>query len=124
MSQKQTSDDVDDFLIGGPKLVTACYLGGAMHFSRRTRTSEIFGCCGATSGLVTFWVRQALSDSYDCDSVVFPALFNYRPYIELALKASIEEYGDFAGVSIDKRDHDLRTLSCTKREDRVNARRV
>jgi hypothetical protein len=54
--------------------------------------------------------EQALSDNYDRPSLIFPALFNYRHYIELALKDSIETHGDFAGVSLEAKDHGLPKL--------------
>jgi hypothetical protein len=56
-------------------------------------------------------IQHALAERVDRDSLVFPALFNYRHYIELALKAIIEEHGAFAGVSFGKkRDHKLPDL--------------
>jgi hypothetical protein len=55
-------------------------------------------------------IEQALSDNYDCPGLVFPALFNYRHYIELALKDAIEKYGNFAGVSLESKDHSLPKL--------------
>lgn len=55
-------------------------------------------------------VQQALSDRADRDNLVFPALFNYRHYIELALKAIIEERGAFAGVALGTKDHRLPDL--------------
>ncbi len=55
-------------------------------------------------------IQQALSDRSDCRNLVFPALFNYRHYIELALKAVIEEHGSFAGVTLGSRDHRLPDL--------------
>lgn len=56
-------------------------------------------------------IQAALSERYDRDSLVFPALFNYRHYIELALKAIIEDHGAFAGVSLGlKKTHKLPKL--------------
>ena len=55
-------------------------------------------------------VQQALSDRADRDNLVFPALFNYRHYIELALKAIIEKHGAFAGVTLGRKDHGLPDL--------------
>jgi hypothetical protein len=48
-------------------------------------------------------IQTALAERYDRDNLVFPALFNYRHYIELALKAIIEEHGEFAGISLGKK---------------------
>src|SRR6266446_2216394 len=42
-------------------------------------------------------IQNALAERYDRDSLIFPAIFNYRHYIELALKAIIEDHGAFAG---------------------------
>jgi hypothetical protein len=56
-------------------------------------------------------IQNALADPYDRDSLIFPAIFNYRHYIELALKAIIEEHGPFAGVSLGpKKNHKLPEL--------------
>jgi len=55
-------------------------------------------------------IQQALSDKADCNNLVFPALFNYRHYIELALKVTIEEHGPFAGVTLGSKDHRLPEL--------------
>jgi hypothetical protein len=55
-------------------------------------------------------IRQALSDRVDCNNLIFPALFNYRHYVELALKAAIEEYGPFADVKLGAKDHRLPDL--------------
>ncbi len=55
-------------------------------------------------------IQQALSDRADRDNLVFPALFNYRHYIELALKATIESHGPFAGVTLGTKDHRLPDL--------------
>jgi hypothetical protein len=52
-------------------------------------------------------IQRALADPYDRDNLVFPAIFNYRHYIELALKAIIEEHGPFAGVSLGPKNHKL-----------------
>ncbi len=55
-------------------------------------------------------VDQALSDRSDRDSLVFPALFNYRHFVEIALKSVIETHGPAAGVSLDKANHGLLQL--------------
>jgi len=55
-------------------------------------------------------VQSALTERYDRDSLVFPALFNYRHYIELALKAIVEEHGSFAGVALGIKNHKLPEL--------------
>jgi hypothetical protein len=55
-------------------------------------------------------IQNALAERYDRDSLIFPALFNYRHYIELALKAIIEDHGAFAGVSLGSKNHKLPEL--------------
>jgi len=55
-------------------------------------------------------IKQVLSERSDRDNLVFPVLFNYRHYIELALKAIIEEHGPFAGVAPRSNNHRLPVL--------------
>jgi hypothetical protein len=55
-------------------------------------------------------IQSALAERCDRDSLIFPALFNYRHYIELALKAIIEDHGAFAGVSLGSKNHKLPEL--------------
>ena len=55
-------------------------------------------------------VQQALSDRTDSENLVFPALFNYRHFIELALKSIIEKHGPFAGITDFNRNHRLPEL--------------
>ncbi len=55
-------------------------------------------------------VQTALAQRYDRDNLVFPALFNYRHYIELALKATVDEHGGFAGVTLGAKNHKLPEL--------------
>ena len=55
-------------------------------------------------------VECALADRADLLNLLFPALFNYRHYIELALKAIIEEHGAFAGVQLGRKSHRLPEL--------------
>jgi hypothetical protein len=55
-------------------------------------------------------IQIALADPYDRNALVWPAIFNYRHYIELALKAIIEEHGPFAGESLGQKDHKLPEL--------------
>jgi hypothetical protein len=42
--------------------------------------------------------------------LVFPGLFNYRHYIELALKAIVNEHGAFAEVYLESKNHKLPDL--------------
>jgi len=55
-------------------------------------------------------IEHALADRYDRDNLIFPALFSYRHYIELVLKAIIENHGNFAHVSLKKKNHQLSEL--------------
>ncbi len=55
-------------------------------------------------------VQNVMIEHYDRDSLVFPALFNYRHYIELALKAIVEDHGAFAGVALGTKNHKLPEL--------------
>lgn len=55
-------------------------------------------------------VQTALTVRYDRDNLVFPALFNYRHYIELALKSIINDHGSVAGISLNTPNHRLQNL--------------
>jgi hypothetical protein len=56
-------------------------------------------------------IQHALADASEGDNLIWPAVFNYRHYIELALKTIIEEHGPFAGISLGKeRNHKLLEL--------------
>lgn len=55
-------------------------------------------------------IQNALADRSDSKNLVFPALFNYRHYIELALKGIIEKHGVFADVSFGTKNHKLPEL--------------
>jgi hypothetical protein len=55
-------------------------------------------------------VQQALADRIDSANLIFPALFNYRHYLELALKGLIEQFGGRAGESLTDKDHKLPNL--------------
>ncbi|MER2635697.1 MAG: hypothetical protein ABTQ30_17780 [Rhizobiaceae bacterium] len=55
-------------------------------------------------------IQNAMTDPHHRDSLIFPALFSYRHYIELALKATVEEHGNFAGVTLNSKNHKLPEL--------------
>lgn len=55
-------------------------------------------------------IANASTDRSDRFNVIFPALFNYRHYIELALKTLIETHGDYAGVTLGTLNHGLPEL--------------
>ncbi len=55
-------------------------------------------------------IQQALAERSDSKNLVFPALFNYRHYIELALKAIIDKHGKLVGVCLQTKNHKLPDL--------------
>ena len=55
-------------------------------------------------------VQAALTDQYDRRSLVFPAIFSYRHYVELALKALVEDHGSYAAVPLGPKNHKLADL--------------
>ncbi len=55
-------------------------------------------------------VQSAYANRADRPNLIFPALFNYRHYIELALKSFIEEHGHLASVSLGTKNHKLLSL--------------
>lgn len=57
-----------------------------------------------------FMVERACADYHEKDLLVFPIIFNYRHYVELALKSLIAEYGPTVGVEANWKSHDLLVL--------------
>lgn len=55
-------------------------------------------------------IQGALADRADCRNLIFPALFNYRHYVELALKAIVDDHGPFVGISLGQKNHRLPEL--------------
>lgn len=55
-------------------------------------------------------VARVSDDRHDGDALVFPAIFNYRQFIELSLKYLIATYGYTVGVEAEWNTHDLSTL--------------
>lgn len=51
--------------------------------------------------------EHAEHDIVDRHNLVYPAIFCYRHYIELALKECIEDYGNKVGIAPDRRHHGL-----------------
>jgi hypothetical protein len=45
-------------------------------------------------------IQHALADVSEGDNLIWPAIFNYRHYIELALKTLVAEHGPFAGKGL------------------------
>ena len=43
----------------------------------------------------------------ECDSLLYPILFNYRHGLETAMKWTVEQYGGYFGFRLDKKDHNL-----------------
>ena len=52
----------------------------------------------------------ASRDPYARDTMVYPIFFNYRHFIEISLKAFIDEFSEEAGVPVGKKDHRLMPL--------------
>jgi len=44
---------------------------------------------------------------FDRDQLIYPILFNYRHGLEMAMKWTIQHYGELADVAFDKRNHNL-----------------
>jgi hypothetical protein len=55
-------------------------------------------------------VKQAVEDTADRDTLVFPIIFNYRQFLELSLKYLISTYGRTVGVDPIWKSHDLTKL--------------
>jgi hypothetical protein len=55
-------------------------------------------------------IQAALAGQHDQNSLVFPAIFSYRHYIELALKALVEDHGSYAAVLLGPKNHKLTDL--------------
>jgi hypothetical protein len=52
----------------------------------------------------------ASRDPYARDTMVYPIFFNYRHFIEISLKAFIDEFSEEASVPVGKKDHRLMPL--------------
>jgi hypothetical protein len=55
-------------------------------------------------------VERAVQARSDRDALVFPIIFNYRQFIELALKYLIATYGHTVGIDANWKSHDLSVL--------------
>ena len=55
-------------------------------------------------------VEASKDDRYTRDVVVFPAIFNYRQFLELSLKYHLATYGPAVGIEPNWRSHDLARL--------------
>jgi len=55
-------------------------------------------------------IKNALEDPADHHNLVYPIAFCYRHYVELALKAIIEDHGPFVGIILSKKDHAIKDL--------------
>ena len=63
-----------------------------------------------TRGRADLLIQAAASDRAERANLIFPALFNYRHYVELALKYLITEYGSYAAVALGAKGHKLMAL--------------
>jgi len=52
----------------------------------------------------------ASRDRYARDTMVYPIFFNYRHFIEISLKAFIDEFAEEANVTVGKKNHQLMPL--------------
>ena len=52
----------------------------------------------------------ASRDPYARDTMVYPIFFNYRHFIEISLKAFIDEFAEEANVPVGKKNHQLMPL--------------
>lgn len=55
-------------------------------------------------------IQFALNTPHDHRNLIFPAIFNYRHYIELVLKAMINDHGSFVGIKLESPNHKLADL--------------
>ena len=55
-------------------------------------------------------VQNFLGEANDHDNLIYPILFCYRHYIEIALKEIIEEHGPWVNITLSKKDHKLPEL--------------
>ena len=51
--------------------------------------------------------QQSLYQPQAGHFLIYPAVFCYRHFIELALKSLLDGYGDAVGIAVDWRSHDL-----------------
>lgn len=61
-------------------------------------------------------IQRALADSLESRNLVYPAVFCYRHYVELALKHLIKEHGPLSDTRRKKIDHKLENLWLCFRE--------
>ena len=81
-----------------------------MHFWQKMPDERNFRLLRGYKRAGDILVQNAAADLYDRPRLIFPALFNYRHYIELALKSIVEEHGSFTGVSLGTKNHKLPEL--------------
>lgn len=55
-------------------------------------------------------VEQSITSRADRDFLVFPIIFNYRQFLELALKYHLQTYGAAVGIAPNWKTHDLTVL--------------
>jgi hypothetical protein len=55
-------------------------------------------------------VQNLAGEPFDYDNLIYPILYCYRHYIELALKDIVEEHGKWVGVGLHDKDHKLLEL--------------
>ena len=55
-------------------------------------------------------VGNFLGEARDHDNLIYPILYSYRHYIEVALKEIVEDHGRWVGITLSKKDHNLTGL--------------
>ncbi len=55
-------------------------------------------------------VGNFLGEPRDHDNLIYPILYCYRHYIEVALKEIVESHGQWVGITLSKKDHNLPKL--------------
>jgi hypothetical protein len=55
-------------------------------------------------------VQNFLGEPHDHDNLIYPILYCYRHYIEVTLKEIVENHGQWVGIILQKKDHDLPRL--------------
>jgi hypothetical protein len=55
-------------------------------------------------------VQNFLGEPRDHDNLIYPILYCYRHYIEVTLKEVVEDHGQWVGITLSKKDHNLPEL--------------
>lgn len=55
-------------------------------------------------------VANFLGEPRDHDNLIYPILYCYRHYIEIALKEIVKDHGQWVGITLSEKDHNLLAL--------------